>query len=173
MRYKDIILRSPAKEDLDLLYKWENYKEIWQVSNTHAPYSREEIRQHIEDCSIPLVESGQARYMICRLSDSTALGTIDIFDFDPIHHRAGIGILIADESNRRKGYARMALEALIEYCFKKLRLHQVYCNILADNIASISLFEGAGFTCSGTKKDWVKTENGYQDELYYQLIAPR
>jgi len=171
MRYKDIILRSPVLEDLDLLFKWENNREIWQVSNTHSPYTLDEIRQHIKDSAKPVFESGQARFIICLAEESKPIGTIDLFDFDHYNRRIGVGVLIADESNRRKGYARMAVDAIIDYCFNRLALHQVYCNILADNKASITLFEGAGFNCSGIKKDWVLTEKGYRDELIYQLIA--
>jgi diamine N-acetyltransferase len=65
----------------------------------------------------------------------------------------------------------MAVEALKGYCFNVLGVHQVYCNILSDNIASISLFEGAGFTHTGTRKDWVRANGGFKDELIYQMIV--
>ncbi|MEZ4999417.1 MAG: GNAT family protein [Bacteroidales bacterium] len=67
--------------------------------------------------------------MICRATDGQPVGTIDLFEFDPHHLRAGIGILIAEQSDRRKGYASMALEALVDYCFSHLKLHQVYCTL--------------------------------------------
>jgi len=171
MKYKDIILRAPAPGDLDLLLKWENNREIWQVSDTRVPYTPEEIIRHIEESASTIYESGQARFIICLALDSTPVGAIDLFDFDSFHRRTGIGILIAEESNRRKGFARMAVEAIIEYCFSRLGVHQLYCNILADNPASIALFEGAGFTLSGTSKDWIRTGDDYKDELFYQLIA--
>ena len=41
--------------------------------------------------------------MIDHIPDGKTVGTIDIFDFDPFHNRAGIGILIADEEYRTKG----------------------------------------------------------------------
>jgi len=45
--------------------------------------------------------------MIDHIEDKITIGTIDIFEFDPFHKRAGIGILIGNESYRRKGYASM------------------------------------------------------------------
>jgi diamine N-acetyltransferase len=108
--------------------------------------------------------------MIDHIEDKISIGTIDVFDFDPFHKRAGIGILIANKSYRRKGYASMSLICLINYCFKTLQLHQLYCNILANSTESINLFRKHGFVEVGIKKDWVLAEDGYVDEYMLQLI---
>ena len=108
--------------------------------------------------------------MIDYLPDNVSIGSIDIFDFDPYHLRAGLGILIADEKYRRKGLAFMSLTCIIDYCFKNLRLHQLFCNILADNLESIQLFSKLGFTRAGIKKEWIKIPEGYIDEYIFQLI---
>ena len=108
--------------------------------------------------------------MIDQTDDKVTIGTIDIFDFDPFHKRAGIGILIANEAYRRKGYAAMSLTCVINYCFKTLRLHQLYCNILANNTESIELFTKHGFELIGTKKEWILADSGYRDECLFQLI---
>ena len=55
--------------------------------------------------------------MIDHIADKMTIGTIDIFDFDPFHKRAGLGILIADEAYRRKGYASMSLTCLNRILF--------------------------------------------------------
>ena len=110
--------------------------------------------------------------MIDLINNEQTIGTIDIFDFDPFHKRAGIGILIAVEEQRRKGYAGMALECLSNYCFRTLQLHQLWCNILANNSESIELFKKLGFVQIGVKKEWVKTADGYIDEYMFQLINP-
>ena len=96
---------------------------------------------------------------------------MDLFDFDPHHHRAGLGILIADPSDRRQGYAREALETMITYCFDVLHLHQLYCNIAAGNSASIKLFKEAGFQEAGRKIDWLFDGREYEDEFIYQKLS--
>jgi diamine N-acetyltransferase len=98
------------------------------------------------------------------------IGTIDLFDFDPMHKRAGIGILIADSKERKKGYASDALDVLIKYSFQTLQLHQLYCNITEDNLDSIKLFQSKGFELIGTKKDWLIYPSGAKNELMFQLI---
>ena len=172
MKFEDIKLRAPEPEDLELLYEWENNDSYWLISNTLSPFSKYTLKRYLENSHKNVYETGQLRLMIDLIKEKKTIGTIDIFDFDPFHKRAGLGILIADEEERRKGYASMALKCLINYCFTTLQLHQLYCNILENNSESMDLFTKLGFTQIGIKKDWVKTVDDYLDEYMFQLINP-
>lgn len=172
MKFKEIKLRAVEPEDLELLYNWENDNKYWIISNTTTPFSRFTLKRYIENSHKNIYVTGQLRLMIDHSRTGKTIGTVDIFDFDPFHKRAGLGILIADESYRRKGYASMALQCLIDYCFNTLLLHQLYCNILASNHDSFDLFIKLGFKEVGVKKEWIKTADGYSDEHLYQLLNP-
>ena len=165
-----ISLRAPELEDLDLLYIWENEPSIWQVSGSLIPFSRYILKQYLEHAGKDIYEAKQLRLIIQLKSNHRPVGAVDLFNFDPHHHRAGIGILIAEPSDRRQGYAREALETVITYCFDVLHLHQVYCNIAAGNSASIKLFEEAGFEECGRKKEWLFDGSKYEDELLFQRV---
>ena len=171
MDYGEITLRALEPEDLELLYHWENEEAFWLVSNTITPFSRYTLRQYLENSHRNIYETGQLRLMIDCKASKVTIGTIDLFEYDQFHRRAGIGILIADAAYRRKGYATMALTCLISYCFNTLQLHQLWCNILEHNTESIELFKKQGFTVQGIKKDWVKSPGAFSDELFFQLIA--
>jgi len=170
MTYKDITLRAVEPEDLELLYEWENNNSYWLISNTVKPFSRYILKKYIENSHKNIFEVGQLRLMIDLNESRKTIGTIDLFDFDSFHQRAGVGILIAEVSSRRKGYASMALKCLIDYCFNTLQLHQLYCSILANNCESMELFRKAGFVETGIRKDWIKTPDGYIDEHIFQLL---
>ena len=170
MKYDKINLRALEPEDLELLYEWENNDAFWTISNTFSPYSKYTLKRYLKNSHKNIYETGQLRLMIDHIPDKITIGTIDIFDFDPFHKRAGIGILIANEAYRRKGYASMALSGLINYSFKTLQLHQLYCNILSNNCESMDLFKKNGFVQTGLKKEWIKTSEGYLDEYFFQLI---
>ena len=108
----DIRLRALEPSDLELLYLWENDPEVWRVSGTLSPISRERLARFIEEQNYDLYATRQMRLII--EADGTMVGSVDIFDFDPQHRRLGIGILIYQESDRRKGYAKEAINAIIE-----------------------------------------------------------
>ncbi len=173
MEGKLVRLRAPEPEDLDLLYRWENDPEVWPVSNTLTPFSRYVLRQYLENAHKDIFEQKQVRFMIdLREDPHRTVGTIDLFAFDPMHRRAGIGILIKELSDRGKGYAGEALDLLLSYCFTTLQLHQVYCNITVDNEASIRLFRSRGFVQTGRKKEWLLRDGHWIDELFFQLLTP-
>ncbi len=165
-------LRALEPEDLKLLYKWENNSDIWEVSHSQKPFSLFVLKQYLENSHLDIYESKQVRLVIELKENNEAIGLIDLFDFDPFHNRAGIGVLLHDKIHRQKGYASEALETLINYCFKVLQLHQLYCNIITSNQASIDLFCSKGFKITGTKEEWIKSLEGWKDEHFLQLINP-
>ena len=97
-------------------------------------------------------------------------GCIDLFEYDPLNRRAGIGILIYGAENRRKGYAREALGILGRYAREQLRLHQLWCTVGAGNAASLALFRQAGFVETGVRRDWLWSPEGFRDEILLQKI---
>ena len=164
-----VYLRALEPEDLDFVHAVENTEEFWEISATQAPYSRFMIKQYLENAHRDIYDVKQLRLMICDLQDKE-VGLIDVFDFEPKDRRAAIGILIANASERGKGYGAEALELICNYCFKHLAMHQVYANITAGNETSVKLFENLGFEKVGVKKDWTYFEGQFKDEILYQLI---
>lgn len=167
LQYGKIKLRPLEPSDLDLLYQWENNMEIWEISNTKTPFSKHILAQYLLEAAKDIYETKQLR-LIIQNEKLEAVGAVDLFDFDPYHLRAGVGILIHRKSDRNKGYATDALIALSNYALQTIGLIQLYANITEDNKNSIQLFEKSGFQKSGIKKHWIKTINGWKNELFFQ-----
>lgn len=176
LQSSNIRLRALEPSDVDLLYSWENNMEIWSVSNTLTPFSKYILKKYIESSHQDIYEAKQLRLIIEAKNQSSLMfhpvGAIDLFDFDPYHLRAGIGILIHDSEERNKGYATEALKLLIKYSFETLQLHQLFCNIAASNIPSLQIFQRMGFKVIGIKEHWLKKSIGWEDELMLQMINP-
>lgn len=170
---KKVALRAMEPTDVDLLYKWENDPSVWKISNTLIPFSKFIIEQYVMSSDQDIFAAKQLRLMIdlaSKDSSSKTIGTIDLFDFEPHHRRAGVAILIQSDYHGQ-GYASEALELLIDYSFKTLNLHQLYCNITVDNESSVNLFSKYGFKIIGIKKDWILFNNQWHDEYMLQLIS--
>ena len=164
-----IYLRALEAEDLQFLYELENNPEIWEISGTITPYSKHILKKYLDNAHRDIYDVKQLRLCICNKEDR-AIGLIDLFDFDPKHRRAGVGIIISDEGDRKKGAGSEALSILIKYAFSILGLHQIFANVSEDNRASIKLFENMGFEKAGLKKDWIRTGKSYKNEILYQKI---
>lgn len=167
---ENIYLRALEPEDLDFLYEVENNTSFWEVSNTLQPYSKYLLKNYLENAHRDIFEIKQLRLVICKRSGEQAMGLIDLYDFDPQHARAGLGIVIADQGARKQGFAKEAIELVKEYAFDHLALHQLYATITADNESSLRLFEKTGFSKTGERRDWIKHKGTYKDEYFYQCI---
>ncbi len=170
LKGKNIYLRALEPEDLNFVFTIENNEQIWEVSNTQTPYSRFLIKQYLENAQQDIYEAKQLRLAICLNTNSKPIGLVDLFDFDPKNNRAGVGIVINEDSNRNKGSGQEALSLLINYAFTHLNLHQLYANINSNNEASLKLFSKFDFVKIGVKKDWIFNQGKYSDEELFQLI---
>ena len=168
----NINLRAPEPSDLEFLYEIENDSSVWNFGNTLVPYSRFQIEQYLLSVQHDIFSEKQLHLMIetrTKGMHNQCIGTVDLFEYDPHHQRAGIGIVII-ESEREKGFAAEALDLIIDYGFNILKLHQLYCTISANNKKSLMLFEKKGFIPCGVKQDWRLEEGEWVDEIMLQLL---
>ena len=84
-------LRALEPTDLDLLYGWENDASLWAATDTVAPYARHTLWQYLQDYTGDIYKTRQLR-LIAEQLDSTAIGTVDFFNFDPLNNRAELGL---------------------------------------------------------------------------------
>lgn len=171
MQNTRIRLRAVEPGDIDFIYRLENDVENMMTTEHFELVSRYAIEQYVLSLGQDLYVSGQMR-LIVESNDTPEkipIGCIELFESDAIHRRAGIGIYIVPEE-QKKGYASAALGTMIEYCFGKLGLHQIFCNIGEDNKASMKLFTKQGFQIIGLKKDWRYINKSWKHEYMLQLI---
>lgn len=161
-------LRALEPQDVDLLYVWENDVEVWRVSGTIAPLSYERIARFVEEQSYDLNTTRQMRLIV--EVEGRAVGSVDIFDFEPQHQRFGLGVLIYAQADRRCGYARAAIGAVVEYARDVLGLRQVWAMIAVDNTPSIALFESLDFVRCAHRRDWLRRGREFVDVYDYQLL---
>ena len=195
-------------EDLDLLYRIENDRELWDVGVTNVPYSRYSLYQYISDATGDIYADRQVRLVVERMENedlrdkdeklslheknllvshsvssqsnhsfpdtqhptlNVPLGLLDIFNFDPHHLRAELGIVI-QQPYRRCGYATQALRQAIDYARHALHLHQLYAYVDAANEASRRAFLKAGFESFNTIYDWLSDGKKFHDAILMQYF---
>ena len=169
LKGKNIFLRALELEDIDYLFSIENNEKYWSISDSQIPFSKYLLNRYLKNSDMDIYEAKQLRLVITDFKNIT-IGLIDLFDIDFKNNRAGVAIII-NEKMRNKGFAKEALEMLIKYSQTHLSLHQLYCNILEDNTHSVNLFKSVQFKEVGLKKDWIKFDGKYKNEMLLQLIC--
>lgn len=166
MNLEELHLRALEPEDLAVLEQVENDTVYWNYSNQTEPFSLYTLKQYIKQQSQDIFEVRQKRFVISDAQKSV-LGFVDLFDFEPLHRRAGVGIFVLS-SYRTKGVASKALLLLHDYIKEHLNLKNLYANITKENSSSIKLFTAGGYTQIGVKKDWNFYQGSFHDELLFQ-----
>lgn len=165
-----IRLRALEPKDVELLYTWENNTDIWLVSSTIAPFSKDVLQKYIENSHFDIYTTRQLRLMIETANkEAKTVGTIDLYDFDPHNRRAGIGVFVSQEY-AKNGYARESIECIKNYTKEVLFLKQIYAEISKTNTSSLSLFKKAGFVVNGERVDWIRTPEGFENQYILQCI---
>ena len=154
-----IYIRKLTIDDFDYLNSVENNKSFWKYSFQNQYYSNNELIQFFYDSQLPIEQTNQIRFVICKNETDEQLGFVDLFEIDFTKLQAGISILISDAQNRSRGYGRLSLKKIIKYAREDLHIKNLYCNISYDNLPSINFFKSVGF------KEISKNSN-----LYVTLI---
>lgn len=169
---QQIILRAMEPADIDAIYRWENDPSTWTVSAAHQPFSRQALQRFIDECSSSDIYTSRQQRLMADSDGGTAVGCVDLYDFDPFHRRAAIGIIV-DSNQRHKGYGTAMLGAIEDFASRHLDLHQLHCIVAANNKHSLTLFEKAGYTACGTIKEWILDGRQWIDAQIFQKILER
>lgn len=155
-----LLLRAVELSDVDTLYRWENDTSQWATANTHAPYSRQQLWNYANDYDGNIYAHGSIRFIVCQKADGKAIGTIDIYDFDPANMHATIGVYIST-AHRGKGYGVQALQIATFYAQQCIGMKQLIAIAAADNAASQAMLVKAGYNHCGTLPHWLRSGNAH------------
>lgn len=168
---KRVILRAMEPEDLDMMYGIENDREVWDVTDTNLPYSHQHLRDFMISATNDIYIDKQVRLIITNAEDDF-IGIIDLFDFNPQHQRAELGIVIC-KPFRDLGYGLAALEQLLDHAHSVLHLHQVVAIVRTDNVYSVRLLERAGFEHDTELKDWIFDGDKYHNAFLMHFFCKK
>jgi len=95
MKSAPIFLRALEPSDIEILFELENDSDYWKYANRTEPFSKALLENYIAQQSQDIFEAKQKRFVIVE-STKEVLGFVDLYDFEPLHRRAGVGILIKE-----------------------------------------------------------------------------
>lgn len=164
-------LRAVEPEDLDLMYLIENDSELWPYGQATVPFSHYALKQFIAESTNDFFHDRQLRLVIEK-ADGVSVGFVDLQHYDPLHHRAEVGIVIVPEQ-QRQGLAAEALRLLSVYVSSHLGIHQLYAIVPEGNVASAALFRKCSYRKAATLHDWLNCSGGWHSVDVFQLVMER
>lgn len=97
------------------------------------------------------------------------LGTCTLADIDLKHQRAAIGFALG-RASWGQGFAREAVQALVDFAFTELELHRLAADADPRNQRSLHLMETLGFQREGFQRECYYVMDEWQDAVLLGLL---
>jgi [ribosomal protein S5]-alanine N-acetyltransferase len=110
-------------------------------------------------------------FVICRKEDGEAVGGISLFEVIHRSRKSGVVGYLIGAPFFRQGYATEALQLVLRFAFRQLKLHRIEANIQPHNAASLALVRRAGFTCEGHARSFLKIAGKWRDHERWAILA--
>lgn len=141
-----LLLRPFRASDADDCFAFLSDRETCHLDGGYEPYAAKDERfWKLMD----IFDSGEGRYMVERKEDGRVIGTVHLFPDDRRAVEAmEVGYVIAPDC-RRRGYAREAVEAVMDCLFRETGTQLITAGVAVCNGPSVAMLEKLGFTREG------------------------
>ncbi len=106
---------------------------------------------------------------IVRAGEDRVLGTCTLADIDLKHQRAAIGFALG-RASWGQGFAREAVQALVDFAFTELELHRLAADADPRNQRSLNLLAALGFVREGLQRECYLVMDEWQDAVLFGLL---
>ena len=112
-------------------------------------------------------------FILFLLSDKESdniIGRCGLHNWNIEHKRAEIGYVIADESYKRKGLMTEAVNAILDYGFKKMNLNRIEALVGVGNVPSLRILEKYKFKKEGVLRQHFHVSGNYEDSVLFAKL---
>ncbi len=102
--------------------------------------------------------------------DGVHIGTVGLDEIDQSNKRAEYGIFIGDKKYWGQGYGSEAGRLIVDYGFKKLKLHRIFLQVIAYNIRGIKSYKKIGFRIEGRSRQHVWRDGYWHDKIWMGIL---
>ncbi|MDO8459585.1 MAG: GNAT family protein [Nanoarchaeota archaeon] len=155
---KRLVIRDLEMKDVNYLVDGCNNLNVSRyLALVPYPYSEKSAKDFIKTCVKESKEKPRTKYNfgIELKEENRIVGSVGLSKVDYFQGTATVGYWI-NEDYWRRGIMSEALEAVINFAFRKLKLRRINVKAFSENKASNSLIKKAGFVYEGTCRKSVK-----------------
>ncbi|HRY60145.1 MAG TPA: GNAT family protein [Patescibacteria group bacterium] len=160
------ILRPIKISDTSNFVKWSCDSNVNKFT-TRRKNNKKEIEKWIK--GIPK-DKTQKQFAI-ETREGKHIGSTQLLEINPQDKNALFAILIGDKDYWSSGYGYDASKSLINYAFKKMKLHKLYLNVYDYNKRAIGLYKKLGFKTEGTRRENIFYNNKFHNEYLMGLLV--
>ncbi len=169
MKGEKVSLSLIMKEDVPLIWKWHNDREVRRFLPDSDTFTYLEDEYEWYD-RIRKVKDKLRVFTVVENGKGNPVGTVGFNRIDLKNGHAEIGYFI-DKEYWGKGFATETVKLMTEYAFSHMNLRKVYATVNDGNAASARVLEKNGFSLVGRMKKHNYIPNiGFVDMLIYEKM---
>jgi RimJ/RimL family protein N-acetyltransferase len=164
LKGETIHLRALEESDLNNEYlQWLNDEEVCQF-NSHAvfPNTHKKMRAYFDSLQN---QNTNIVFAIIYSETNKHIGNVSLQGINWISRSGEFAILLGAKDYWGKGIASQAMTLVMEYGFKRLNLHRIYCGTLEGNTAMRKLASRLRMREEGIRQDAI-FKNGQYHNIY-------
>ncbi|HLP10706.1 MAG TPA: GNAT family protein [Flavobacteriales bacterium] len=86
------------------------------------------------------------------------------------HFRAEMGYAMGSDEYKNKGFMKEAIRPIVEYGINEMKLHRIEALVATDNVASIKVLTGLGFSFESILREHYCVNGVNEDSVMYVLL---
>jgi ribosomal-protein-alanine N-acetyltransferase len=162
-----IFLRAPSRRDAAEFIALSRASLAFHKGRVSPPLNAEQFADFIRRSRRPDI----ACFLVCRIADGAIIGSINLSQiFFGGFRSAYLGYYVGGAYTAH-GYMTEALQLMLGYAFRRLKLHRIEANIQPDNVASLALVRRAGFEREGFSRRYLKIAGRWRDHERWAILV--
>ncbi len=164
-----LILRQVVGTDVSDIFSLRSDERVMEFLDRPMQKTMGDSRQLIKIVTNGINNNEAITWAINLKNDPKLIGTIGFWRIIKEHFRAEIGYLLHPDY-QGKGIMQEALEEVLDFGFRILKLHSIEANVNPNNLASIKLLERNRFVKEAYFKENYYYDGKFLDTVIYSLI---
>jgi RimJ/RimL family protein N-acetyltransferase len=167
LKGKKVILRPIRLTDAERFVKWFNDPTVNKFLNYRSLTLKDE-RKYIKQRLAGKMKD--TLHFCVDALDGTHIGATSLEGINKTFRRATFGIVIGDKNYWNSGYGSEAAKLIIDYGFKKLKLHRIDLDVYSYNDRAIKVYKRLGFKEEGRKIEYTKLGKKFYDAIMMSVL---
>ena len=168
LKGEKVILRPLSLKDAPDYCRWLADPEVTKFLSFYEkkPPTLKEEREWISEAKL---DKSKLNFAIDAV-DGEHIGTVSFASIDRYARKAEFGIFIGDKKYWGQGCGTEACRLIVEYGFRKMKLHRIYLRHIAYNIRGHKAYTKVGFKVEGCLRDHVYRDGYWHDEIRMSML---
>jgi ribosomal-protein-alanine N-acetyltransferase len=162
-------LRQISETDVNEIFFLRSDERVMRYIDKAPARTPEDAYEFIRKTSELEKSADAVTWAICLKEDSKLLGIICLWNIKKEHYRAEVGYNLHPDY-WGKGIMQEAIQEVINFGFKVMKLHSIEANINPDNEASIRLLEKNNFVREAYFRENYYYNGKFLDTAIYSLL---